>query len=175
MDLNGKWELGICTDAKYRCLKEDVTGIDSLQQSGILVIEGTVPGNYEIDMERAQLIPDPFMGKNLLLEHEREMNHLFYGKKFEFYPEEDKAYLLEFDGIDTVAEIYLNGKKLCKVDNMLITHKISLTGEALAEGANEILVHIIPIAVEARNYDYPLLTCAQKFGADGAECKTQHA
>lgn len=167
VNLNGKWELGICTDAKYRYLKEEVTGIDSLQQSGILVIEGTVPGNYEIDMERNQLIPDPFMGKNLLLEHEREMNHLFYGKKFEFYPEEDKTYLLEFDGIDTVAEIYLNGKKLCKVDNMLMTHKISLTGEALVEGANEILVHIIPIAVEARNYDYPLLTCAQKFGADG--------
>ena len=167
LDLNGKWELGICTDEQYRSLSEEITGADALKQSGILVIDGTVPGNYELDLERNKLIPDPFMGKNLLLEHEREMNHLFYGKKFEIQPEEDKVYMLEFDGIDTVAEIYLNGKKILKVDNMLIGHTIQLAGKELMRGCNEVFVHIIPIAVEARNYDYPLLTCAQKFGADG--------
>lgn len=167
LDLNGKWELGICTDAQYRGLEEEIAGIDALKRSGILVIDGTVPGNYELDLERKGLIPDPFLGKNLLLEHEREMNHLFYGKRFEICPEEGRTYLLTFDGIDTVAEIYVNGKKLRKVDNMLVAHTIPLTGKDLTAGRNEVLVHIIPVALEARNHDYPLLTCAQKFGADG--------
>lgn len=167
LDLNGRWELGICTDEQYRGLGEEIAGIHALRESGILVIDGTVPGNYELDMERSGLIPDPFLGKNLLLEHGREMNHLFYGRSFEASPEEGRTYLLTFDGIDTVAEIYVNGKKLAKVDNMLIGHTIPLTGEELKIGRNEVLVHIIPIAVEARGYDYPLLTCAQKFGADG--------
>ena len=87
LDLNGKWELGICTDEQYRSLSEEITGADALKQSGILVIDGTVPGNYELDLERNKLIPDPIMWKNLLLEHEREKNQFFYGKKYEIQPE----------------------------------------------------------------------------------------
>lgn len=165
--LNGNWQIGICSDEIYRGLDCKITDRKSLNESGILVTDGTVPGNYEIDLERNGYIRDPFFGKNLLMEQEREMNHLFYEKVFEFEPKENRTYLLEFDGIDTVAEIYLNGRFLAKVDNMLMTHSLPVPGKEFAKGDNEILVHIIPVAVEARKYDYPMLVYAQKYGADG--------
>ena len=141
LDLNGKWELGICTDAQYRGLEEEIAGIDALKRSGILVIDGTVPGNYELDLERKGLIPDPFLGKNLLLEHEREMNHLFYGKRFEICPEEGRTYLLTFDGIDTVAEIYVkDGAKITKGPVRTLKLPFGMTLAAMVRGEHVMLV-----------------------------------
>ena len=166
INLNGRWELGICSENQYRNVGYEIRDIEMLRKSRITVIEGTVPGNYEIDMEKQHLISDPFMGENLLEEHEREMNHLFYGKEFEMDADLEKTYFLEFDGIDTVAEIFLNGEFLLKTDNMLMAHTIEISGSRWKKGNNEILVHILPVALEARKYDYPMYVEAQKFGGD---------
>lgn len=148
MNLNGVWRLGICTDEEYRKLKLEIKDLETLEKKGILVVNGTVPGNYELDLEKQHLIENPFFGENLLQERGRERNHLFYGKTFTFHAEDQKEYLLEFEGIDTVAEIYLNGRLLAKADNMFLPQVFLIPGNEWKKGTNEILVHILPIAVE---------------------------
>ena len=58
--------------------------------------------------------------------------------------------LLFAEGIDTVADIYLNGEKVGGCENMLIEH--SFTINSLKNGKNEIFVHIKPTVLEAREY-----------------------
>lgn len=60
--------------------KINIVDLDSLCNSNITVIEGHVPGNYEIDLEKAGIIENPFYGKNLLKSLDREMDHLFMEK-----------------------------------------------------------------------------------------------
>lgn len=84
MNLNGVWRLGICTDEEYRKLKLEIKDLETLEKKGILVVNGTVPGNYELDLEKQHLIENPFFGENLLQERGRERNHLFYGKTLRF-------------------------------------------------------------------------------------------
>ena len=57
--------------------------------------------------------------------------------------------MLCFDGIDTIAEIYLNGQYIGRADNMLIPHTYDAV---LQNGENELVVHIIPAMIEARKY-----------------------
>ena len=67
------------------------------------------------------------------------MWHLFYGKQFEFSPKDGAEYCLLFEGIDTVADIYVNGKFAAHTENMLMTHEIALKAEMLKEGKTRFL------------------------------------
>lgn len=166
IDLNGIWRLGICTQEEYRVLGDGIRSLKELKESGIRLIDGSVPGNYEIDLEREGLISDPFYGKNPMEALEREMDHLFYGRTFEIRPQEQTTYVLEFQGIDTIADIWLNGQWLARTENMLMAHSIEVSGKMLRDGENDLLVHIIPVSLYARKYDNPLFQNAMKYGMD---------
>lgn len=151
--LDGIWELGICSNDTFRKNKINIVDLDSLCNSNITVIEGHVPGNYEIDLEKAGIIENPFYGKNLLKSLDREMDHLFYGKKFVLDKVINEKYILQFDGIDTIADIYLNGSLLAHTENMLRGYEFEVGEELLNKGDNELLVHIIPVSLEANEND----------------------
>lgn len=112
-------------------------------------VPATVPGNLEIDLSRAGVIGDPFYALNPL-DRSCEFLHMFYVKHFQLEDAMENADFL-FEGIDTVAEIYLNGKLIGETDNMLIPHTI-IAGDALKLGDNELTVHIIPAVIAARKY-----------------------
>lgn len=164
--LDGIWELGICSNDTFRKNKINIVDLDSLCNSNITVIEGHVPGNYEIDLEKAGIIENPFYGKNLLKSLDREMDHLFYGKKFVLDKVINEKYILRFDGIDTIADIYLNGSLLAHTENMLRGYEFEVGEELLNKGDNELLVHIIPVSLEARKYDNPLFQNGLKYEMD---------
>ena len=164
--LDGIWELGICSNDTFRKNKINIVDLDSLCNSNITVIEGHVPGNYEIDLEKAGIIENPFYGKNLLKSLDREMDHLFYGKKFVLDKVINEKYILQFDGIDTIADIYLNGSLLAHTENMLRGYEFEVGEELLNKGDNELLVHIIPVSLEARKYDNPLFQNGLKYEMD---------
>lgn len=130
-------------------LGESVKTVDCLNKRGYDNVPATVPGNLELDLFRAQKIPDPFWGLNQW-NRECEYLHMFYATEFE-YKGGFEASELFFEGLDTIAEIYLNGILVGKTDNMLIPHSIS-TDAVLKEGKNELVVHIIPAVIEARKY-----------------------
>jgi beta-mannosidase len=143
--LDGTWKLAVIRHADFVKMKVPVS-YDAVVAAG--AIDGAVPGNFEIDLERAGKIPDPFFGKNMLDMFKYEDCHVVYAGKFNFKAEAGTRPEFVFEGIDTIADIYLNGEFLAHTDNMYVAHRVD--GSALREGENELVVHILPACIESR-------------------------
>jgi beta-mannosidase len=65
-----------------------------------------------------------------------------------------EAVRLVFEGIDTVAEVCLNGVEILRCDNMLIPHTVDVTGRLAAVG-NILQVRIHSAELHARRFPYP--------------------
>jgi len=126
-----------------------VTTVSELNERGYEVIPAVVPGNLELDLFRAGRIEEPFFGLNQW-NRDCEYLHMFYVTEFNYGGGYESPELY-FEGLDTFAEIYLNGTFLAQTDNMLIPHAIP-SGGALRNGINELLIHIRPAVIEARKY-----------------------
>lgn len=136
--------------AEHRALAADAQypTKESLLASPLKSVPATVPGNFEIDLMCAGVLDDIFFGTNPLDAQKRENYHLWYAKTFCL--EDDGEYDLVFEGIDTFADIYLNGDLIGSTDNMLIAHRIEAKG--LHKGENELVVHIKPVFLESRKH-----------------------
>lgn len=112
---------------------------DDVLKSGVKPILASIPGNVEIDMERAGVIPEIFWGTNVLKLEEYELYDYWYNLKFVHNDVQKSGYKLIFEGIDTISEIWLNGEKIGETDNMFIPHsfRVNLKEE------NDIWVRII--------------------------------
>lgn len=129
MDLNGIWKLNILGADEAMIPAE---GIDA-----------KVPGSvYEALLEQ-KLIPDPYYRDNELKVLPLMENDFSFTRDFRVTEEmfSYDALLLRFDGIDTLADIYLNGEYLGCAYNM---HRIwefdLLLSDALKEGMNQLKV-----------------------------------
>ncbi len=147
-NLSGIWQLYIAENNACRSIASEISCENALKNQNFLNICGSVPGNFELDMLENGLIPDPFFGTNSLELQKLENRHLWYVKRFTYNGSNpENAYLL-FEGIDTIADIYLNGEKIGSCDNMFLSHEFKATG--ILRGENELLVHIKPVCIEAR-------------------------
>lgn len=134
--------------------------IPVLLSRGYPEIPASVPGNLEIDLERAGIIEDPYYAKNF---HNRECEylHMFYYKTF-IYDGSMEHPELVFEGLDTIADIFLNGVFIGSGDNMLVEQCFE-PGSDLKTGINTLMVHIRPAVIEARKYPITLNEGAQKY------------
>ncbi|MBQ8740325.1 MAG: hypothetical protein IJY79_02105 [Clostridia bacterium] len=168
IDLNGKWDLYMAPHNQV-CGK-DVEFIDVLHPKKLpkdvdfIKIDAEVPGNFELDMQRAGLLPDIFEGINPLLCQKYENLHLWYIKEFTLDKLPKGDAFLRFEGIDTFAEIYLNDEFLDYCENMLIEHEIEVNN--LKTGKNKIVVHILPTVIEARQYEENALAVGLPYNED---------
>ena len=112
-------------------------------------VPAIVPGNLELDLYRAGKIPDPFYGLNQW-NRACEYLHMFYVTEFDYKGGYESPEIY-FEGLDTIADIYLNGIRVGNTDNMLIPHALPV-GRAITVGRNELLIHIRPAVIEARKY-----------------------
>ena len=128
------------------------------------VLPATVPGNFELDLMKAGLLEDLYYGENILKAQQLEDRHLWYAASFELEDAAQAEPFLVFGGIDTASEISLDGALLGKTGNMLIPHEFSLRGAA--PGTHEIVVHIVPAVLYARQNPAPLGCSAQPYNAD---------
>ncbi len=126
LSLNGAWTLDV--------FKDD----GSIVFSGV---PATVPGSVYHDLLAAELIPDPFWRDNEV-EALRLMEHSFrYTRTFEV-PEALLAcdrVLLRCEGLDTLADIAINGAPVGSADNMHRTWEFDAK-PFLKPGVNEIAV-----------------------------------
>lgn len=157
--LDGMWKLYIVTNKKYRELLSNVTKEKQLSKNGIKAIKATVPGNFELDMQKAGLIDDLYFDDNILDELKLENRHLFYVKNFNIEQDTD-SYSLQFDGVDTLAEYYLNGEKIGESENMHISY--TFDAKNLKSGENELLVHISPTKIFVDNQKGSMLYSMKK-------------
>ena len=140
MNLNGNWKLYFAPSGKVKC--DDVTALSSLP---LECIKATVPGNVELDLIEAGLLPrDIFRGTNILQAQKYETYEWWYETAFtpDEKPAEDEKAILHFGAVDCIAEYYLNGEKIYESENMFISHDIDVTDKLLYGKENTLVVHI---------------------------------
>jgi beta-mannosidase len=99
-----------------------------------------VPGNVHADLLRNGMIADPYKGNN-----EKSLQWIGeadwdYAVKFDYDSVIMKNAMLVFDGLDTYADIFINGQPVMQGNNMFVQWKIPLTGAKLKTKGNELLV-----------------------------------
>ena len=148
--LSGKWEL---------CGYSHKNPVTSPFDTDICEIKtvGTVPGNVDLDLSGNGFLPsDLFMGMNITKTYDFEGYGWWYKTSFR-KPENSKGRMyLRFDGVDTLAQYYLNGEKIGESENMFIPHEFDVTDKLLDE--NTLQVHIRSAMVEAHNTSYKAFT-----------------
>lgn len=149
VDLNGSWCFAFSDERRETHLR---SGVD-VEGAGLTVRAGEVPGNLELDLQRAGLIDDPFVGMNVVGLRKFESCHVWYWRRFDAKDRPGHDALLVFEGIDCLADVFLNGERVGSSDNMLVEHIFDVTGKLV--GDNELLVHIRPAVEEAKRYEYP--------------------
>ena len=162
--LDGGWKLRYVENKRFRKENKDISTIAALKLTGWQSVDAVVPGNFELDFERAGLISDPFFGCNTIENEKFENLHLIYSRRFTLENEPDENTFLVFEGIDTVADIFVNGKLIGQTDNMLIPFEFC--GANLKKGENEIVIHITPAVIAAREYEVPVTCTHQPTGFD---------
>ncbi|MFD0941146.1 beta-mannosidase [Pedobacter boryungensis] len=87
-----------------------------------------VPGEVHVDLMANKLIPDPFYRDNEKKVQWIEKENWDYKSTFSVLPTVFKKQRIEliFDGLDTYADVYLNGKLILQANNMFRQWKIDV-------------------------------------------------
>lgn len=163
VELNSGWKIAYEENYKCKDYADDIYDIKTLKSKNLPEINATVPGNFELDLYKEGIIEDPFFGLNPLKMQDWENRHVWYFNEF-YLDETDGTEYIRFEGIDTIAEVYVNGHLVLFADNMYIAHETML--DNLYVGKNEIVVHISPATIAAREYELPPSSNAQEYAYD---------
>ena len=150
MNLNGQWKLYF-----YPCYEKEISSVQELNESGLKPIDALVPGNVELDLSRAGILPeDLFKGMNILQAEKYESYDWWYEKEFiaDEKPGKDEKATLFFGAVDCFADYFLNGVKIGESHNMFIENEFDVT-EFLKYGEKNVLhVHIYSAVVKSAEY-----------------------
>lgn len=112
--LNGQWNM---SGGEYCC-------------------SGIVPGSVYSFLLDNKLMPDPYYRTNEIEATEILENDFDFSRKFDF-TKSNAPVLLHCDGLDTLCDIYINGKHIAHTDNMHRSYEFDVT-DVLLDGENEI-------------------------------------
>ncbi len=122
VDLGGAWRMRAASDSTWA--------------------PATVPGTVHTDLLAARRIPDPLTG-----DHEAELAWIeredwVYRKDFDVDPRliGEASVELVFEGLDTYAEVVLNGRTVLEADDQFRTWRVDVR-DALRSGPNTLEVH----------------------------------
>ncbi len=140
-------------NSQYGCIYNEWT-VSLPSESPLSPHPATVPGNIHDDLLANKLIPDPFYGDNeskvqwvsdsvweYIVHFDKNCGH---GKSFAHNE-------LVFEGLDTYAEVYINGQRLVATTGDSLTNNMFRTWrfpmpEKLDEVGNELRVRFLPSA-----------------------------
>jgi len=148
LSLNGPWNLSFGPQTAVA-----PSTPDELACCDWPTIPATVPGNVELDLMAAGRLPDISRGNNIHLLRELETHRFWFRRSFDAptIPPGHSAQLV-FEGLDTIAAIFLNGLEVGRADNMLIPHRFDVTAH-LRPGRNDIAVRIDSPILEGRRHE----------------------
>ncbi|KAL7271523.1 hypothetical protein RUND412_005715 [Rhizina undulata] len=87
-----------------------------------------IPTNIHLDLERIKAIPDSqraFNERSIQWLHDQDI--VYTATVPRHVPRNGDVCHLVFEGLDTYAEVYLNGKEILSSDNMFISHRVDVT------------------------------------------------
>ena len=134
VSLNGTWRL---IGAGYDC-------------------EGLISGSVYSFLLDNGLMEDPFYRQNELEAVKLLENEFVFSRSFTWEPTDDRV-MLHCDGLDTLCDIYINGKHVAYTDNMHRTYEFDVT-DLLVEGENEIKIvcHPVDAYIKEKHEEHPL-------------------
>jgi beta-mannosidase len=113
-------------------------------------LPASVPGHVHLDLLRASVISDPFAGLAEIGCQWVDREAWSYRTRFEWTPDDARPHrILRFEGLDTVASVWLDGEKLAEHDDMFVPLEIELSAR-LTPGRHELRVEFAS-AVEVGN------------------------
>ena len=117
-------------------------------------LPATVPGDVTLDLYNNGIIKNPYYGLNHRDLHWITDSDFVYENEFSVSDEmlASEEILLEFDGIDTFAEIYLNDTKLSYCDNMFLQFCYSVK-ELLKKEGNVLRVKMLSTTKKMETFD----------------------
>lgn len=107
-----------------------------------------IPGTVHTDLYNNKIIPNPFFGNNEKDLQWIENETWEYQTSFKISKEElnNQNTILQFEGLDTYAEVFLNNKKVLEANNMFRTWKVDAKND-LKVGKNNLKI-VFKSAVE---------------------------
>lgn len=118
--------------------------------------EGTVPGSLYSFLLGNGLMSDPHYRDNELDALELTYHDYTFEKVFTF--EKDSSnYLIRFEGLDTLCDVYLNGRHIAYTDDMHIAYEFDVT-DTLINGENKLSVvcHSVHDYIKQKNSELNL-------------------
>ena len=117
-------------------------------------ITASVPGTIEEALFKVGKLPDLTVGTNVEAAWELEYGDWWYRKEFDIGENDlSQDVSLLFSGVDTIAEVFINGTLVGAPQNMMIEHEFSVTNQ-LKIGSNEVVVHIFSPLLWVENKEY---------------------
>lgn len=153
IDLNGQWKLYFAPECE--CLVET----PDLLPASMREISATVPGNVETDLVAAGLEEDPFYDENLYNFRKYEFYNWWFVREFDAPASLiGKSVELDFEGINTVADVFVNNIKVGHAEDMMIPHVFRVEKALKFAGKNVVAVHIFSPINHARRLPIPMGT-----------------
>lgn len=131
--LNSGWKFSL-----YKS-KVNLKEIPSVKIKANQFYDAVVPGTVHTDLLNNKIIEDPFYSDN-----EKKLNWIeqcdwMYKTEFNFDKKTSSKYDLVFEGLDTIAEIFLNNKLILSAENMFIKHTVDIS-KLLRNGKNSLKI-----------------------------------
>jgi beta-mannosidase len=113
-------------------------------------MQAYIPSYIHLDLLENHLIPDPYYGENENLNTWIDTTIWIYKTSFNISKHQlnNRDVRLVFEGLDTYANVFINGKLLAKTENMFLQYQFSIK-ELLKLGKNEIVVEFEPALLKA--------------------------
>ena len=163
LSLNGNWDLTAFPqpdDGAVRSLPLPA-GLETRRYAA------TVPGCCELELVKAGELQDPLVGFNAFAFRAYEGHQWLYARKFVAPARQaGEKCVLAFDGIDTLADVFLNGEKVGEAENMLVPQVFDVTGKVREGAENEVSVLIRPVGLASREMTIGELGHTMNGGAD---------
>ncbi len=163
ISLNGAWTLAYCPEDGNAPATPD-----QLAAAGLEEIEAQVPGNVELDLMRAGLLPDIEKGNRIYETRKFETYRWWYRRGFDtpdHAPGERVELVLR--GVDCLAEVFVNGHAVGRCDNMLIPWRFDITNHLRSDAPNELAVRLDSAVLAGRRTPHEVLE--QHFHGTGWE------
>ena len=140
--LDGKWTVFVDREGVW----EDFADFAALEHSGLPRVQVTVPGTVEAVLQAlGELAVDLYEGSAVLAARGAEGYRYFFARRFELSDADlaARSLRLVFDGVDTLATYYVNGRFVGTSANMLVPVELEV-GRVVRRGENEVVVRLDP-------------------------------
>lgn len=147
--LDGAWKLSFAPQPREAA--RTPSAFKKLEN--LRTIDAEVPGVAQLDLQRAGIEPDAMIGDNVYRYRKYEHYQWMYSRTFATPKlETGQRAVLNLRGVDTLADVFVNGVLVGSPENMFIEHEYDITPLLKKFGANTLEIIIRSPVIESKKY-----------------------